>query len=213
MPTLGWKGRHHRVLGDIHWPHANSDEAVTAFENARTEAKQHNAAGERTTTQVRIALATAVTDPMRATEELALADQLLAGLDQRANRILAQVVALIKDAGSYPALTDRAQALRAAAENAGLPYLTRYVELGLALSTMPSAALRTTSPPPSAASSTSPRAATSASSPTSPTSWPACPCPPFPSLAKSSTGGGVRSAWCGLLTAPVNVRWRTAQIR
>ncbi|PJM97791.1 hypothetical protein CG740_39250 [Streptomyces sp. CB01201] len=133
MPTLGWKGRHHRVLGDIHWPHANSDEAITAFENARTEAKQHNAAGERTTTQVRIALATAVTDPMRATEELALADQLLAGLDQRANRILAQVVALIKDAGSDPALTDRAQALRAAAENAGLPYLTRYVELGLAL--------------------------------------------------------------------------------
>ncbi|MGW8330268.1 ATP/GTP-binding protein [Streptomyces sp. NPDC055897] len=133
VPALGWAGRHHRVLGDIHWPHANFGEAIAAFENARTEAEQHNAAGERAMTQVRIALATAFTDPVRATDELALADQFLTGLDQRANRILAQVAALIKDAGSDPALADRAQALRAEAETAGLPYLTRYVELGLAL--------------------------------------------------------------------------------
>ncbi|MFB7747325.1 ATP/GTP-binding protein [Streptomyces sp. NPDC056132] len=133
VPALGWAGRHHRVLGDIHWPHANFDEAIAAFENARTEAEQHNAAGERAMAQVRIALATAFTDPVRATDELALADQLLTGLDQRANRILAQAAALIKDAGSDPALADRAQALRAEAETAGLPYLTRYVELGLAL--------------------------------------------------------------------------------
>ncbi|MGW8330570.1 hypothetical protein ACWGLE_22080 [Streptomyces sp. NPDC055897] len=38
VPTLGWEGRHHPVLGDIHWPHANFGEAIAAFENAKTAA-------------------------------------------------------------------------------------------------------------------------------------------------------------------------------
>ncbi|WP_328380614.1 ATP/GTP-binding protein (plasmid) [Streptomyces sp. NBC_00440] len=133
VPTLGWKGRHHRVLGDIHWPHGNIEQAVTAFEAARAEAEQHDAVGERAMTQVRLALVTSFADPARADDELALAHQLLDGLDQRANTLLAQIAALIKDAGTDCSLVDRAHALQAEATTAGLPYLNRYLELGLAL--------------------------------------------------------------------------------
>ncbi|MFE3144292.1 ATP/GTP-binding protein [Streptomyces scopuliridis] len=130
-PTLGWKGRHHRVLGDIHWSQADTAAAVTAFEAGRAEAEQHGAAGERAMTQVRLALAVSFADPVRADDELALADQLLNGLDQRSNSLLAQVVALIKDAGTG-GVTDRAQSLHADIETAGLPFLHRFVELALA---------------------------------------------------------------------------------
>ncbi|MFF3733398.1 hypothetical protein ACFYXM_24545 [Streptomyces sp. NPDC002476] len=34
VPTLGWKGRHHRVLGDIHWSHADTAAAVAASKPA-----------------------------------------------------------------------------------------------------------------------------------------------------------------------------------
>ncbi|MGW2600006.1 ATP/GTP-binding protein [Streptomyces klenkii] len=131
VPTLGWQGRHHRVLGDIHWSHADTAQAVAAFEAGRAEAEQHGAAGERAMTQVRLALAVSFADPVRADDELALAHQLLDGLDQRANTLLARIVALIKDAGT-PGVTDRAQNLRTDIEAAGLPYLIRFLELGLA---------------------------------------------------------------------------------
>ena len=133
VPALGWAGRHHRVLGDIHWPHGNIDQAVAAFAAARAEAEQHDAAGERAMTQVRLAFALSFTDPVRAEDELTLAHQLLDGLDQRANTLLAEIAAVIKDAGSDPTVVDRARALHADATAAGLPYLIRYLELGLAL--------------------------------------------------------------------------------
>lgn len=55
VPTLGWKGRQHRVLGHIRWPHGDIDRAVAAFEAARTEADQHDAPCERAITQTHIA--------------------------------------------------------------------------------------------------------------------------------------------------------------
>ncbi|MEW2623599.1 hypothetical protein [Streptomyces sp. NPDC048106] len=131
VPTLGWKGRHYRVLGDIRWSHADTAAAVTAFETGRAEAEQHGAVGERAMMQVRLALAVSFADPDRADDELALADQLLDGLDQRSNTLLAQVVALIKDAGTG-GVTHRAQSLHADIEAAGLPFLHRFVELALA---------------------------------------------------------------------------------
>ncbi|MFF9002069.1 hypothetical protein ACF1GW_22130 [Streptomyces achromogenes] len=131
VPTLGREGRRHRVDGDIHWPHGNIAQAVTAFTAARTEAEQHNAAGERAIAQVRLALAVASTDPDRAADELTLADQLLDGLDQRATTLLAHIAALIKDAGTDD-VTDRAQNLHTDIDNAGLPFLTRFAELSLA---------------------------------------------------------------------------------
>lgn len=132
VPTLGWKGRHHRVLGDIHWSHGDTDQAVAAFEAGRAEAEERSAAGERAMMQVRLALALSFADPDRAADELALAEQLLDGLDQRSNTLLAQVVTLIKDAG-LPGIPDRGQALHADVTAAGLPFLSRFVELALAL--------------------------------------------------------------------------------
>lgn len=82
-------------------------------------------------TQVRLALALSFADPARAGDELALAHQLLNGLDQRSNTLLAQVVALIKDAGT-DSVPGRAQSLHADIEAAGLPFLHRFVELALA---------------------------------------------------------------------------------
>ncbi|MGA4846579.1 ATP/GTP-binding protein [Streptomyces sp. G5(2025)] len=131
VPTLGWKGRHHRVLGDIHWSHAHTAQAVTAFEAGRAEAEQHGAAGERAMMQVRLALALSFADPARADDELGLAHQLLDSLDQRSNTLLAQVVALIKDAGTS-SVTDRAHSLNTDIEAAGLPFLHRFVELARA---------------------------------------------------------------------------------
>ncbi|WP_327372291.1 ATP/GTP-binding protein [Streptomyces sp. NBC_01217] len=131
VPTLGWKGRHHRVLGDIHWSHANTDQAVVAFEAGRAEAEEHGAAGERAMMQVRLALALSFADPDRADAELCLAHQLLEGLDQRSNALLAQVVALIKDAGT-DGITDRARSLNTDITAAGLPFLHRFVELAVA---------------------------------------------------------------------------------
>ncbi|WP_406156367.1 hypothetical protein OG298_01700 [Streptomyces sp. NBC_01005] len=81
--------------------------------------------------QVRLALAVSFADPARAGDELALAHQLLNGLGQRSNTLLAQVVTLIKDAGT-DSVTDRAQDLRTDIEAAGLPFLHRFVELALA---------------------------------------------------------------------------------
>ncbi|MFJ2591193.1 ATP/GTP-binding protein, partial [Streptomyces sp. NPDC087538] len=125
-PALGWKGRHHRVLGDIHW-----SQAVAAFEAGRAEAEQHSAVGERAMTQVRLALALSFADPARAGDELALAHQLLNGLDQRSNTLLAQVVALIKDAGT-DSVPGRAQHRHTDIEAAWLPFLHRFVELAAA---------------------------------------------------------------------------------
>ncbi|MFC6987100.1 hypothetical protein [Streptomyces cirratus] len=131
VPTLGWKGRHYRVLGDIRWSQGDTGRAVAAFEAGRAEAEQHSAAGERAMMQVRLAIAVSFADPVRADDELALAHLLLDGLDQRSNTLLAQVVALIKDAGTH-GVPDRAQSLHSDIEAAGLPFLHRFVELAAA---------------------------------------------------------------------------------
>lgn len=81
--------------------------------------------------QVRLALALSFADPVRADAELSLAHQLLEDLDQRANVLLARVVALIKDAGTN-GISDRAQSLNTDITAAGLPYLHRFVELAVA---------------------------------------------------------------------------------
>ncbi|MFE9610984.1 tetratricopeptide repeat protein [Streptomyces sp. NPDC006012] len=132
VPGLGWRGRHYRVLGDVHWPQADFDNAITAFEHARAEAEQHNAAGERAIAQTRLALATAFADPERADNELALARQLLEPLDQRATTLLAQVAGLVRDAGTNRDVPDRATLLRTHIDVAGLAWLTPLLETALA---------------------------------------------------------------------------------
>ncbi|MGK5629151.1 ATP/GTP-binding protein [Streptomyces sp. URMC 123] len=129
--TLGWEGRHHRVMGDLWWPHGHIDRAVAAYEAARAEAEQHGVAGERATVQAHLALAVAFTDPERADDELELARLLLDGLDLRATRLTSQIAALVRDAGTAD-VADRAHVLRTDLAVAGLPAVEATLELALA---------------------------------------------------------------------------------
>ncbi|MFF7889560.1 hypothetical protein ACH40F_53320 [Streptomyces sp. NPDC020794] len=88
--NLGWPGRGQRVLGDIHFAHGDMAQAATHFTAARTEAEEHGNLGEQAIAQANLALVTAFTDPARADDEITLARQLLAGLDQRATSLTAQ---------------------------------------------------------------------------------------------------------------------------
>lgn len=132
VPTLGWKGRHHRVEGHIHWPHGDVEKALAAFEAARAEAEQHDAPGERAIAQTHIALVAAFTDPHRADHELSLAHQFLAQLDQRATALLVQVVALVRDAGTDHNVTGRADVLRTEISVSGLTWINPLLDVALA---------------------------------------------------------------------------------
>ncbi|MGA4953776.1 ATP/GTP-binding protein [Streptomyces lydicamycinicus] len=131
VPTLGWKGRHHRVLAHIWFPHGDIERAAAAFEDARTEAEQHDAPGERAIAQTLLALVVAFADPLRADDEIALAHQYLAPLDQRATTFYAAVAALVRDAGTED-VTDRAAVLRAESAVAGLPWIVPLIETATA---------------------------------------------------------------------------------
>ncbi|MFE6849053.1 ATP/GTP-binding protein [Streptomyces sp. NPDC057686] len=130
--TLGWPGRGNRVLGDIHFAHGDMNQAASAFTTARTEAEQHGNTGEQAIAQAHLALAYAFTDPDRADDEIALAGQLLAGLDQRATALTVQVAALAREAGALADL-DIARALRAEIRAAGIISAEAVLELAIAL--------------------------------------------------------------------------------
>ncbi|MGE7440024.1 ATP/GTP-binding protein [Kitasatospora sp. NPDC001175] len=129
--TLGWKGRHHRVLGDIWWPHGDMDRAAAAYEAARTEAEQHAVAGERATAQAQRAFTLAFTDPDLADDEIDLADHLLTGLDLRATTLTTRIAALLRDAGTDADIDDRVQVLRAETAAAGVTDAQAALELAL----------------------------------------------------------------------------------
>lgn len=131
--TLGWEGRHHRVEGDIWWPHGDMDRAAAAYAAARDEAEHHGVTGERGNSQAHRAFALAFTDPAVADDELALAEQLLTGVDLRATTLITHIAALARDAGRTDTdIDDRAQVLRAEIRTAGLTYTELVLDLVLA---------------------------------------------------------------------------------
>ncbi|MCI3907807.1 ATP/GTP-binding protein [Streptomyces spectabilis] len=131
--TLGWEGRHHRIQGDIWWPHGAMDRAAAAYAAARDEAEHHAVTGERANSQAHRAFALAFTDPTAAENELALAEQLLAGLDLRATTLITHIAALARDAGRTDGgVDDRAQVLRAEISAAGVTYTELALDLVLA---------------------------------------------------------------------------------
>ncbi|MFD6876994.1 MULTISPECIES: ATP/GTP-binding protein [unclassified Streptomyces] len=130
--ALGWPGRGNRVLGDIHFAHGDMNQAATAFTAARTEAEQHGNTGEQAIAQAHLALAYAFTDPDQADDEIALAEQLLTGLDQRATALTVRVAALAREAGTLADL-DGARALRAEIRAAGITSTEAVLELTIAL--------------------------------------------------------------------------------
>ncbi|MDX3589100.1 ATP/GTP-binding protein [Streptomyces europaeiscabiei] len=131
--NLGWEGRHHRVEGDIWWPHGDMDRAAVAYAAARDEAERHGIAGERATSQAQRAFVLAFTDPAVADAELVLAEQLLTGLDLRGTTLTTRIAALARDAGRDDAdIDDRAQVVRADIRTAGLTYAELTLDLALA---------------------------------------------------------------------------------
>ncbi|MFJ9931404.1 ATP/GTP-binding protein [Streptomyces misionensis] len=129
--TLGWEGRHHRVLGDLWWLQGEPERAAAAYLAGRTEAEQHGVAGEAAHNQALRALAVAFYDPRQADDEIDLAHQLLANLDLRATTINAAIATLIRDAGD-PALDERIQTLRTELDTAGLISMAPTLELAAA---------------------------------------------------------------------------------
>ncbi|MBQ0867347.1 ATP/GTP-binding protein [Streptomyces sp. RK75] len=130
---LGWKGRGHRVEGDVWWPQGDMDRAAAAYQAARLEAEQHGVAGERATCQAQRAFVLAFTDPGVADDEIDLAEQLLTGLDLRATGLTVRIAALIRDAGRTDAeVEDRAQVLRTEARVAGVVAAEAMLDLALA---------------------------------------------------------------------------------
>lgn len=131
--TLGWEGRHHRVEGDIWWPHGNMQRAAAAYAAARDEADRHGVTGERATSQAHRTFALAFTDPATADDEFALAQHLLTGLTLRATTLITHIAALARDAGRTDANIDgRAEMLRADIRTAGLAYTELALDLALA---------------------------------------------------------------------------------
>ena len=117
---LGWQGRHHRVLGDVWWPHGQLGRAAEAYQDARLEAEEHGIAGEAATSQTMRAFALAFADPAVADDEIELARCLLRSVDLRATRINVQLASLLRDAGTETDVDERVQELQADMDRAGL---------------------------------------------------------------------------------------------
>ncbi|MFD3931754.1 ATP/GTP-binding protein [Streptomyces sp. NPDC058614] len=129
--TLGWEGRHQRVLGDVWWVQGEAARAAAAYQAGRLEAEQHAKSGEAAHNQALRARAVAFYDPHQADDEIDLAEQLLAHLDLRATTINAAIAGLIRDAGD-PTLEDRVRALRTELDVAGLTSMTPTLEVAAA---------------------------------------------------------------------------------
>ncbi|MFB7031542.1 MULTISPECIES: ATP/GTP-binding protein [unclassified Streptomyces] len=129
IPDLGWPGRHHRVDGDIWWPHGDMLRAAAAYKAARTEAEEHGIAGERATSQAQRAFTLAFADPERADDEIDLARHLISGLALRQSGHTIDMAALVRDAGTDRDVLDRAHLLREEIRLSGVAIATAILEL------------------------------------------------------------------------------------
>jgi hypothetical protein len=128
---LGWEGRHHRVLGDVWWVQGDMERAAAAYLAGRHEAEEHGAVGEAATVQAHVALAVAFIDPLRADDEVDLADRLLSPLSLRSNEMTARIATLVRDAGFTADLPDRAAVLFAEIAVSGITYVAAKLQLAL----------------------------------------------------------------------------------
>jgi hypothetical protein len=128
---LGWPGRHQRVLGDVWWVQGDMDRAAVAYLADRSEAEAHAVEGERAMVQAHLAFAVAFTDPLRADDELDLAERLLSGLSLRSTELTARIAALVRDAGLAADLPERAAVLLAEIAVSGVSYAAAKLQLAL----------------------------------------------------------------------------------
>ncbi|WP_419596619.1 ATP/GTP-binding protein [Streptomyces brasiliscabiei] len=128
---LGWEGRHHRVLGDVWWVQGDMERATAAYLAARSEAEEHGAVGETAMVQAHLAFAVSFADPLRADDELDLADRLLSRLSLRSSEMTARIAALVRNAGFDADLPDRAAVLLAGIGVSGISYAAAKLQLAL----------------------------------------------------------------------------------
>ncbi|MGW0771780.1 ATP/GTP-binding protein [Streptomyces sp. NPDC002676] len=128
---LGWPGRHQRVLGDVWWVQGDMDRAAAAYLADRSEAEEHAVEGERTMVQAHLAFAVAFIDPLRADDELDLAERLLLNLNLRSTELTARIAALVRDAGFAQDLPERAAVLLAEIGVSGVSYAAAKLQLAL----------------------------------------------------------------------------------
>ncbi|WP_329412202.1 ATP/GTP-binding protein [Streptomyces sp. NBC_00704] len=128
---LGWEGRHHRVLGDVWWVQGDMERAVAAYLAGRREAEEQGVVGETAMVQAHLAFAVAFSDPLRADDELDLAERLLSPLSLRSSEMTARIAVLVRDAGFAADLPDRAAVLLAEIEVSGIAYAAAKLQLAL----------------------------------------------------------------------------------
>ncbi|MEW2622857.1 ATP/GTP-binding protein [Streptomyces sp. NPDC048106] len=128
---LGWAGRHHRVLGDVWWVQGDMERAAAAYLAARSEAEEHGVVGETAVAQAHLAFAVSFVDPLRADDELDLADRLLSPLSLRSNEMTAHIAMLVRDAGFAVDLPDRAAIQLAEIGVSGISYAAAKLQLAL----------------------------------------------------------------------------------
>ncbi|MFF3911625.1 ATP/GTP-binding protein [Streptomyces sp. NPDC001848] len=128
---LGWAGRHHRVLGDVWWVQGDMERAAAAYLAARSEAEENGVVGETAVAQAHLAFAVSFVDPLRADDELDLADRLLSPLSLRSNEMTAHIATLVRDAGFAVDLPDRAAVQLAEIGVSGISYAAAKLQLAL----------------------------------------------------------------------------------
>ncbi|MCH0557659.1 ATP/GTP-binding protein [Streptomyces sp. MUM 16J] len=128
---LGWEGRHHRVLGDVWWVQGDTERAAAAYLAARSEAEEHGVVGETAMVQAHLAFAVSFVDPLRADDEIDLADRLLSRLSLRSSEMIARIAALVRDAGFDADLPERAAVLLAEIGVSGISYAAAKLQLAL----------------------------------------------------------------------------------
>ena len=128
---LGWDGRHHRVLGDVWWVQGDMERSVAAYLAGRNEAEEHGVVGETAMVQAHLAFAVSFSDPLRADDELDLANRLLSHLSLRSSEMTARIAVLVRDAGFATDLPGRAAVLLAEIGVSGIAYAAAKLQLAL----------------------------------------------------------------------------------
>ncbi|MDQ0407494.1 ATP/GTP-binding protein [Streptomyces sp. NPDC000349] len=124
---LGTEGRQDRVLGDLWWPQGSIALACSAYAAGRDQALAIGQVGEAALSQACLAFAAAFQDRPRAAEQIARAEELLAGVSIRWADTQTRIAALVSDAGIAPDLPARAEAVAAEAVEAGLTSSIAYI--------------------------------------------------------------------------------------
>ncbi|NJQ01162.1 ATP/GTP-binding protein [Streptomyces zingiberis] len=128
---LGPDGRKQRVLGDLWWTQGDIANACTSYARAREEATGEGHHGEAALSQACLAFAAAFQDRERAQGQIDRAHTMLQRADIRWAAIQVDIAQLLRDAGSDPALPERAERVIEEARASGLTSSVAYARLAV----------------------------------------------------------------------------------